>query len=42
MKNPSLGMVDRDKEIFVKAELPGVDKDDLELTIPKIKKSKKN
>jgi HSP20 family protein len=30
---PSLDVVDRDKEIFVKAELPGFDKDELDISI---------
>ncbi len=30
---PHVDVVDRDKEIFIKAELPGVDKDDLEITM---------
>jgi HSP20 family protein len=30
---PKMDVVDRDKEIFVKAELPGFDKDDLDISI---------
>ena len=30
---PSVDVVDRDKEVFVKAELPGVDKNDVEITL---------
>jgi len=30
---PQVDVLDRDDEIFVKAELPGVDKDDVELTV---------
>jgi len=30
---PKIDVVDRDKEIFVKAELPGFDKDDLDISI---------
>jgi len=32
-KMPRVDVVDRDKEIFVKAELPGFDKDDLDISI---------
>ena len=32
-KMPKIDVVDRDKEIFVKAELPGFDKDDLDISI---------
>jgi len=32
-KMPNIDVVDRDKEIFVKAELPGFDKDDLDISI---------
>ncbi|MCW8923893.1 MAG: Hsp20/alpha crystallin family protein [Gammaproteobacteria bacterium] len=32
-RTPSVDVVDRDKEVFVKAELPGVDKDDVEITM---------
>mgnify|MGYP000630775723 CR=1 FL=1 len=32
-KMPRIDVVDRDKEIFVKAELPGFDKDDLDISI---------
>jgi len=32
-RTPSVDVVDRDNEIFVKAELPGVDKNDLEVTL---------
>ena len=32
-RTPHVDLVDRDKEVFIKAELPGVDKDDLEVTI---------
>jgi len=32
-KVPKIDVVDRDKEIFVKAELPGFDKDDLDISI---------
>jgi HSP20 family protein len=30
---PKMDVIDRDKEIFVKAELPGIDKKDLEISI---------
>ena len=30
---PKMDVIDRDKEIFVKAELPGIDKKDLEVSI---------
>ena len=30
---PHVDVVDRDKEVFVKAELPGVDKNDVEITM---------
>lgn len=33
MKFPRIDMVDRDNELLVRAELPGVDKKDLEITI---------
>ena len=32
-KMPKIDVVDRDKEIYVKAELPGFDKDDLDISI---------
>jgi len=32
-RTPQVDVVDRDDEIFVKAELPGVDKDDVEITM---------
>lgn len=32
-RTPHVDVVDRDDEIFVKAELPGVDKDDVEITM---------
>ena len=32
-RTPQVDMVDRDKEIFIKAELPGVDKKDLEISM---------
>lgn len=32
-RTPQVDVVDRDDEIFIKAELPGVDKDDLEITM---------
>ena len=32
-KMPKIDVIDRDKEIFVKAELPGFDKDDLDISI---------
>jgi HSP20 family protein len=32
-RTPHVDVVDRDNEIFVKAELPGVDKEDMELTM---------
>lgn len=32
-RTPHVDVVDRDNEIFVKAELPGVDKDDVEITM---------
>jgi len=32
-KMPKIDVVDRDKEVFVKAELPGFDKDDLDISI---------
>lgn len=32
-KMPNIDVVDRDKEIFVKAELPGFDKEDLDISI---------
>jgi len=32
-RTPQVDVIDRDKEIFVKAELPGVDKDDVEITM---------
>jgi len=32
-RTPQVDIVDRDNEIFVKAELPGVDKNDLEITM---------
>ena len=32
-RTPHVDVVERDNEIFVKAELPGVDKDDMELTM---------
>ena len=32
-RTPHVDVVERDDEIFVKAELPGVDKDDMELTM---------
>lgn len=32
-RTPHVDLVDRDKEIFIKAELPGVDKDDVEITM---------
>ena len=30
---PKMDIVDRDKEIFVKAELPGIDKEDIDISI---------
>jgi len=30
---PKMDVIDRDKEIFVKAELPGIDKEDIEVSI---------
>jgi HSP20 family protein len=34
LKNmPKMDVVDRDKEVFVKAELPGIEKDDLDISI---------
>lgn len=33
MKFPRIDMVDRDSELLVRAELPGIDKKDLEITI---------
>lgn len=33
MKFPRIDMVDRDNELLVRAELPGIDKKDLEITI---------
>ena len=30
---PKIDVIDRDKEVFVKAELPGFDKDDLDISI---------
>ena len=34
LKNmPKMDVIDRDKEVFVKAELPGIDKDDLDISI---------
>jgi len=32
-RTPHVDIVERDNEVFVKAELPGVEKDDLELTV---------
>lgn len=32
-RTPHVDVVDRDNEVFVKAELPGVDKDDVEITL---------
>ena len=32
-RSPHVDVIDRDKEIFVKAELPGVDKDHVEITM---------
>jgi len=32
-KIPSIDVIDRNKEIFIKAELPGFDKDDLDISI---------
>ena len=32
-QTPSVDVIDRDKEIVVKAELPGVDKDDLDISL---------
>lgn len=32
-RTPHVDIVDRDNEVFVKAELPGVDKDDVEVTM---------
>lgn len=32
-KMPNIDVVDRDKEIFIKAELPGFDKEDLDISI---------
>lgn len=32
-RSPQINVVDRDDEIFVKAELPGVDKDDVEISM---------
>ena len=32
-KLPKIDVIDRDKEIFVKAELPGFDKEDLDISI---------
>ncbi len=32
-KTPSVDVIDRDKEIIVKAELPGVEKDDLDISV---------
>lgn len=32
-RTPHVDIVERDNEVFVKAELPGVDKNDLELTM---------
>lgn len=32
-RTPHVDVVDRDKEVFIKAELPGVGKDDLEITM---------
>lgn len=32
-KIPRIDVIDRDKEVFVKAELPGFDKDDLDISI---------
>ena len=34
-KTPSVDIIDRDNEIVVKAELPGVDKKDLEISVTK-------
>ena len=33
MHSPSMDIIDRDKEIVVRAELPGVDKKDLDVTV---------
>ena len=34
LKNmPKMDVIDRDKEVFVKAELPGIEKDDLDISI---------
>lgn len=32
-KTPKVDMIDREKEFVIRAELPGVDKDDLEVTV---------
>ncbi len=32
-RTPSVNVIDRDKEIIVKAELPGVEKDDLDISL---------
>ena len=32
-RTPSIDVVDRDKEVVVKAEVPGIDKDDLEVSL---------
>lgn len=31
--NPKLDIIDRDKEVFIKAELPGIDKKDIDVTL---------
>lgn len=33
MRQPTMDVIDRDKEILIRAELPGVDKKDLEISI---------